>query len=110
MGYTREALAEAMKKAEERGKACFVQMLIGGLEKEEMKWAISWQKQQNDLCASEDSDQPGQADLSLCWAHISVCWFCREVAQIEVQIYFLENISSPYICLAIMFWLAILFW
>ena len=37
MGYTREALAEVMKKAEERGKACSVQMLIGGLVKEEMK-------------------------------------------------------------------------
>ena len=23
-----------------------------------------------------------QADLSLCWVHISVCWFCHEAAQI----------------------------
>ena len=41
-------------------------------------------------CASsEDSDQPGgctgcwadaQADLSLCWAHRSLCWFWHGVA------------------------------
>ena len=33
---------------------------------------------------SEDSDQTGridaQADLSLCWAHRSFCWFCHEAA------------------------------
>ena len=35
---------------------------------------------------SKDSDQTGQmdaqADLRLCWAHMSFCWFCHEAAQI----------------------------
>ena len=34
---------------------------------------------------SEDSDQTAradaQADLRLCWVHISFCWFCRAPAQ-----------------------------
>ena len=59
--------------------------------------------------SSEDSDQPGhppsvirvfavrlmggygawlsssgQADLSLRWAHMPLCWFCREMAQMTV--------------------------
>ena len=36
------------------------------------------------ICApSEDSDQPGhQADLSLRWAHMPLCWFCHEAAQL----------------------------
>ena len=29
---------------------------------------------------SEDSGQTGQADLSLCWAHIPFCWFCLDAA------------------------------
>ena len=29
----------------------------------------------------EDSDQTGQADLSLRWAHMSFCWFCRAAVQ-----------------------------
>ena len=34
-------------------------------------------------CArSEDSDQTAQADLSLCWAHMSICWFCHAEAQL----------------------------
>ena len=44
---------------------------------------------------SEDSDQPGhspsllsetaeaQADLSLRWAHMPVCWFCYEAAHMS---------------------------
>ena len=36
---------------------------------------------------SKDSDQTGQmdaqADLSLCWAHMSFCWFCHVVTQIS---------------------------
>ena len=78
---------------------------------------MSWQNQQNDLCAqqrlrsawaSTQSDQSSlctlwvakdpvllhadckdwsdwssaQADLNLCWAHRSFCWFCYLVAQI----------------------------
>ena len=35
---------------------------------------------------SEDSDQTGQidaqADLSLRWAHMPYCWFCRDAAHI----------------------------
>ena len=30
---------------------------------------------------SEDSDQTGQADLSVRWAHKSFCLFCHEAAQ-----------------------------
>ena len=61
-------------------------------------WAASWQNQQNGMCAqrrlrsalithwahSDDwSDwADAQADLSLRWAHMSVCWFCHEAAQI----------------------------
>ena len=26
-----------------------------------------------------------QADLSLCWAHMPLCWFCRQVAQIALM-------------------------
>ena len=32
--------------------------------------------------SSKESDQPGQADPSLCWAHMSFCWFCHAVAHI----------------------------
>ena len=38
------------------------------------------------LSVSEDSDQTrpdAQADLSLCWAHMSFCWFCRTVAHLS---------------------------
>ena len=31
-------------------------------------WATSWQNQQTDKCAD------AQADLSLCWVHMSFCW------------------------------------
>ena len=52
---------------------------------------------------SEDSDQPGhppsltrafavQADLSLRWAHIQFCRFCRALA----QIYFYKRLSLGY--------------
>ena len=51
----------------------------------------TWQNQQNGMCvqrrlrsgwASEDwSDwADSQADLSLCWAHRSFCWFCHGAA------------------------------
>ena len=31
-------------------------------------------KSTKECVPSEDSDQP---DLSLCWAHKSICWFCH---------------------------------
>ena len=52
-------------------------------------------------CApSEDSDQPGhqadaQADLSLRWAHMPLCWFCHEVAHFDsLQVHVIE--LGPY--------------
>ena len=61
----------------------------------EIKWATSWQNQQNECVPKEVSDHPGhprkpRTDLSLLWAHRSFGWVCREVAQM------LTNIS-PYI-------------
>ena len=38
---------------------------------------------------SEEAD--AQADMSLCWAHISFCWFCHEVAHINSSEDFLFN-------------------
>ena len=80
------------------------------LAESQIIWAIAWQNQQNDLCTqrrlwsswesslsawrkagsssihkehSKDwSDwADAQADLSLCWVHMSFCWFCHTQAQ-----------------------------
>ena len=48
---------------------------------------------------SEDSDQTGQADLSLRWAHIPFCWFCHEAAHILLLYHFamrgIWEVKSP---------------
>ena len=55
-------------------------------------WATSWQNQQNDCVPrklgslatqwahSKDWSDWAEVDLSLCWAHRSVCWFCHVTA------------------------------
>ena len=47
---------------------------------ENIKWAASWQNQQNGMCCPADA----QADLR--WAHIPFCWFCHEAAQIHAYL------------------------
>ena len=47
-----------------------------------IKWAASWQNQQND-CASSKDWADAQADLSLRWLHMPLCWFCDEAAQMS---------------------------
>ena len=32
-----------------------------------------------------------QADLSLRWAHISICWFCHEVAHVIMELIYIEG-------------------
>ena len=80
-------------------------------KKEEKIWAASWQNQQNDMCAQQRLRSAWastwrnlgslathwvqskdwldwvdvQADLSLRWAHRWFCWFCLEVAHIQVN-------------------------
>ena len=41
-----------------------------------------------------------QADLSLCWAHTSVCWFCHVVAHVDVAF---KRPRRRWICSGILF-------
>ena len=36
---------------------------------------------------SEDSSDWGMPRLSLCWAHVSFCWFCRAASQLSSNIH-----------------------
>ena len=87
-----------------------VMMMVDGKQKSATawhKWANTWQNQQHD-CASSlirvfavcmkkpwslpmhwshskhwSDSADVQADLSLCWMHMSFCWFCHAAAQIN---------------------------
>ena len=53
-----------------------------------LKWAVTWQIQQNECTPSEDSDQPGLwLDGCPGWSESSLgvhslCWFCHVAAQL----------------------------
>ena len=79
-------------------------MLVSGIQ---IKWATSWQNQQNGCAPSEDSDQPGHPPsmirvfavrmekalaLSFPLEHRSFCRFCL----VPVQLNSRENLSSGF--------------
>ena len=51
-----------------------------GTEMSRLKWDAAWQNQQNSMCAHQRL-RSACADLRLCWAHRSFCWFCHAAAR-----------------------------
>ena len=49
-------------------------------------WALGYSESAQRRLRSAWAD--AQADLSLCWAYISFCWFCHEVAHLSFLFYF----------------------
>ena len=55
-------------------------------------WVLSYQLSAQQRLRSDWAD--AQADLSLRWAHMSVCWFCYEAAHFDHMLILIVDILS----------------
>ena len=62
----------------------------------ELRSACASTQSDQNLCCPHEETSDAQADLSLRWAHISFCWFCRVVAHFHNFITFVFTQFRPF--------------